>query len=121
MHSNSILQQKTVFSGSVQRRQCSAVFSRMAEEGDADQFPPFTPEQLQWIDRLITARTDPAPGRDSTGGGDSGEDTSTSVPSSVPSSVPVPLVTPAAGNLVSTVTPADTLVTPASRGGEWHT
>ena len=103
------------------RRQCSAVFSRMAEEGDADKFPPFTPEQLQWIDRLITARTDPAPGRDSTDGGDSGEDTSTSVPSSVPSSVPVPLVTPAAGNLVSTVTPADTLVTPASRGGEWHT
>ena len=108
-----------MFSGSVQRRQCSAVFSRMAEEGDADQFPPFTPEQLQWIDRLIAARTDP--GRDSTGGGDSGGDTSTSVPSSVPSSVPVPLVTPAAGNLVATVTPADTLVTPASRGGEWHT
>ena len=32
-----------------------------------------------WRER-VTARTDPAPGRDSTGGGDSGEDTSTSVP-----------------------------------------
>ena len=103
------------------RRQCSAVFnqcSRMAEDGDADQFPPFTPEQLQWIDRLIAARTDPAPGRDSTGGGDSCEDTSTSVPSSVLSSVLVPLVTPTPGSLASTLTPADTLVTPASRRGE---
>lgn len=31
----------------------------MAEEGDSGaDFPPFTPEQLQWIDRLITARTE---------------------------------------------------------------
>ena len=109
-HSNSILQ----------RGQCSA-FSGMAEDGDnVDQFPPFTLEQLQWIDRLIAARTDPPPGHDNTGGGNSGEDTSTSVPSSVPSSipVPVPLVTLSAGSLVSTLTPTNTLVTPASQGGE---
>ena len=48
----------------------------MVEDGNnADQFPPFTPEQLQWIDRLIAARMDPAPGRDNTGGGNSGKDT----------------------------------------------
>ena len=52
------------------------------------------------------------------GGGNLGEDTSISVPSSVPSSVPVPLVTQTAGSLVSTLTPANTLVTPESQGGE---
>lgn len=87
----------------------------MAEGGDnSDQFPPFTAEQLQWIDRLILARTEPALGLDNAGGDNSGEDTATLVPSSGP----VSLVTLAAGSLVSFVTQTNTLVTPASQGGE---
>ena len=82
-------------------------FSVMADEGDsAAEFSPFTPEQLQWIDRLITARTEQ-------GVANPGENpTSASGPS------PTSLVVPSAGSLASTVTTTDTLVTPASRGGK---
>ena len=72
------------------------------------------PEQLQWIDRLITAWTEPFQGQDNLGVDNSGKDTSTSVPGSLP----VPLVTPVAGSLVSTLTLTNTLVTPVSQGGE---
>ena len=85
------------------------VISAMAEDESAGQFPPFTPEQLQWIDQLITARTE----TDNSRVGNTGEDTST--PVSGPS--PISLVTPPAGSL----TPTNTLVTPASRGGKLGT
>ena len=82
------------------------VISPMTEDESAGQFPPFTPEQLQWIDQLITSRTE----TDNSRVENAGEDTST--PVSGPS--PISLVTPAAGSL----TPTNTLVTPASRGGK---
>ena len=82
----------------------------MADEGDnTAEFPPFTPEQLQWIDRLITARTE----QDNSGVANPGENpTSASGPS------PTSLVASSAGSLASTVTPTNILVTPASRGGK---
>ena len=64
------------------------VHAAMAEGGDNSyQFPPFTAEQLQWIDRLISARTEPVLRRDNVGGDNLGEDTATSVPSSGPVSL----------------------------------
>ena len=82
------------------------VVSPIAEdEESAGQFPPFTPEQLRWIDRLITAKTE----LDNSRVENTVEDTST--PVSDP--LPISLVAPAVGSL----TPTNTLATPASWRG----
>ena len=81
----------------------------MADEGDStDEFPPFTPEKLQWIEQLITARTE----QDNSGVANPGENLTASGPS------PTSLVAPSVGSLASTVTPTNTFITPASRGGK---
>ena len=50
------------------------VVSPIAEDGEsAGQFPPFTSEQLRWIDRLITTQTE----LDNSRVENTGEDTST--------------------------------------------
>ena len=83
------------------------VISPMAEDESTGQFPPLTLEQLQWIDRLMTMRTE----TDNSRVENAVEDTSTPVSGHSP----ISLVIPAAGCLTST----NTLVTPASRGGKW--
>ena len=52
---------------------------QMSQRQDGDQPPPFTPEQVQWIDQLISARSEARRGGDQDENSSGARDTAVSL------------------------------------------